>query len=92
MDINLPSNQLLSILIRDRSGVLFEGKAEALSSYNERGLFDILPLHTNFISLIKQEVIIKSTDGEEKRIPLESGVLKVNKNIVEVYLGILHKR
>ena len=83
-------NQLVGIVIRDRDGVLFDGKAESLSSYNETGEFDVLSLHTNFISIISRNITVRLEGGAVKRLPIQTGVMKVNKNNIEVYLGISH--
>lgn len=81
---------ILSVLVRDRSGIVFEGQAEAVSSVNDKGPFDVLPLHANFISLIRQSLTI-SIQGEVRReLEIPGGVLTVKENKVEVYLGILH--
>ena len=85
-----PSQEILQVIVRNRTGVLFEGPAGAVSAYNERGLFDVLPRHSNFISIIRQSLIIRQeTGGDPIRIDLQSGVLKVYKNAVEVYVGIV---
>lgn len=81
---------ILSVLVRDRSGVLFEGKAEAVSSVNDKGPFDVLPLHTNFISLITESLTIHIKEAVAREMEIPGGVLIVKENKVEVYLGILH--
>lgn len=83
------SNILLSVTVRDREGILFQESVEAVSSFNEKGPFDVLPLHANFISLIRNSVMLKITGATSKEITLNSGVLKVKENKVEVYVGIL---
>lgn len=83
------SNTSLSVIVRDREGILFQGNAEAVSSFNEKGPFDVLPLHANFISLIRNSVTLKISNSAPKEIALNSGVLKVKENKVEVYVGIL---
>lgn len=85
----IPTELVLQVSVRDRTGILYEGTAEAVSSYNAKGLFDILPLHANFISLISQSLTIHLAERVRKEIPIESGVLVVAKNRVAVYLGIL---
>ena len=86
----LPRDITFSIVVRNRAGVVYEGEAYALSSYNAKGAFDVLPLHTNFISLIKTSIHIYKKDGVEEELPIDTGVLYVKKNKVEVYLGILY--
>lgn len=89
MQKDTPQNLFLSVLVRDRNGILFDGPASAVSSYNDRGPFDVLPLHENFISLLNKEVVVRAKEGEEKTIAVPSGVLSVRENRVEVYIGIL---
>lgn len=79
----------LSVTVRDREGALFQGEAEAVSSFNETGPFDVLPLHANFISLIRNSITLIIPNSAPKEIALNSGVLKVRENKVEVYVGIL---
>ena len=89
MDRNIQRNEVLSVVVRDRNTLLFQGQIDAVSSFNDKGPFDVLPQHANFISLIKQAVILHIPGKPEKRIEVQSGVLKVRNNNVEVYLGIL---
>ena len=90
MEVGLSKNERLLAVIRDRSTMLFRGYVEAVSSLNDKGPFDVLPRHENFISLIKDFVIMHLSGGQEKRIEIGSGgVLKVKDNNVEIYLGIL---
>ena len=51
-------SQFLKVTVHDRTGVLFTGDAEAVSSRNEKGSFDILSGHEHFISLILNKVEI----------------------------------
>lgn len=77
---------LLTVTVCSREGVLFEGAASSVSSVNDTGPFDILPQHENFVSIIRQKIIIRDTEMHE--VTLKSGVLKVRENRVEVYVGI----
>ena len=80
---------ILSVVVRDRTGLLFEGAATAVSSYNANGLFDVLPLHSNFICIIRNMVVVHTAPSlDPVKIPLEQGVLKVRENKVEVYAGV----
>lgn len=91
MDRNFLANKKLLLIIRDRNNLLFQGEVKAISSFNDKGPFDILPQHANFISIIKKNIVIHVSTKEKKQIELESGILKVRDNNVEVYLGILKK-
>ena len=89
MERNIVKNEKLLVIVRDRNTLIFQGQVEAVSSFNDMGPFDVLPRHANFISLIKQAIILHLMDKTEKRIEVTSGVMKVRENNLEVYLGIL---
>lgn len=82
-----PGNRTISLVIKNKEGVLFEGMARALTSYNERGIFDVLPLHENFISVVRDFIRIYKTDGKVSDMKISTGVLKVLQNKVNIYVG-----
>jgi len=81
----------LSIIVKSRDGIVFEGKAKSVTSNNEKGRFDILPNHANFITIINKELIIERSKAKKEYIDVENGVLKVADNKIEVFLGIKSK-
>ncbi len=81
-------NLSIMVSIKSPEGTFFEGEADALTSVNERGTFDILPLHTNFISLVKQTLIVHRENKKIREINIDSGVLRVLENKVLIFLGI----
>ena len=84
------SQEKLDVLIRDRGGVLYEGKIDSCSSFNDRGPFDVLPLHANFISIIRKSISLRLRGKVVEELPIETGIMALKKNNVEIYLGILH--
>lgn len=80
----------LTVIVRDRSGIVFSGDAQAVSSINEKGPFDILSGHEHFISLIKTSVDIHLPDGK-KSYGLTSGMISVINDEVTILLGVLSK-
>jgi F0F1-type ATP synthase epsilon subunit len=78
----------ITISIRNKQGLIFKDKVKAVSSYNEKGLFDILPEHENFISLIKEKIVIHKNDDQKEEIKIGSGVLRAYENNVNIYVGI----
>jgi F0F1-type ATP synthase epsilon subunit len=66
----------------------FEGQAEAVSSKNRLGKFDILPFHTNFITLIFGSLTVHTPDKKEIKYKFKRGVLEVSENKVNVFLGL----
>ena len=68
--------------------IFFEGKAKAISSKNRLGDFDILPQHTNFISLIFENLTIITEENKKITYQFERGVLETSQNQVKVFLGL----
>lgn len=79
---------LLTVTIKKPGETIFSGTANAVSSVTERGKFDVLPLHANFIALIKEVVTIHQDNQKPTIIPIKTGVIKVKENIVKIILGI----
>jgi len=78
----------LFVTIHDRNGAVFEGNAVSLSSYNQKGKFDVLTEHANFITLIQKEILIVKPDGSQKNVVVGNGVMRVVGNTVDIYLGV----
>ena len=79
----------LQVVITESNGVLmYSNDVRAVSSKNENGVFDILPYHINFISIVRERIVIVELSGEKKEFPIERGLMSVYKNKVEVFLGI----
>jgi F0F1-type ATP synthase epsilon subunit len=66
----------------------FHGKAYSVTTENNLGPFDILPLHANLISLIQKRIVVKTKDGKEVDYQFRNGVMEVSGNVVKVFLGI----
>lgn len=82
-----PGKRTISVTIKNKDGTLFEGVAQALTSYNEKGIFDVLPMHENFISVVRDFIRIHASSGKSQDIKITTGVLKVFQNKVNVYIG-----
>ena len=71
------------------TSVLYAGPALSVTSFNDKGRFDILPLHANFVSIIKKALYIKADNKFSKEILIEQGgVLHCRSNRVRVFVGI----
>ena len=84
---------MLEVEIRSKRGLIFSGKVDAVSSKNETGRFDVLPLHANFITLVNETIVIhKRTFGGTTMIrdefPVQRGVIRVSANKVKIFLSI----
>ncbi|MFC1700406.1 hypothetical protein ACFLZ4_02110 [Patescibacteria group bacterium] len=81
-------DSFINATIKTKEETLFEGAVKTVSSINERGTFDVLPFHTNFITLIRDYVVFNSGTDNEQKFEMEKGVLYVMNNEVNVYVGI----
>lgn len=78
----------LQLIILSPLALMYKGQVLALTLVNEQGKFDILPLHANFITLIKDSITIYESKEKEKTIPIEEGIAKVFENNVNIFVGI----
>ncbi|HUY53476.1 MAG TPA: hypothetical protein VMV24_02805 [Candidatus Dormibacteraeota bacterium] len=78
----------LNVLVYAPFKTYFDGLADSISAKNGKGLFDVLPRHHSFITLLDSGyVIIKSQQGEQ-RIEIGKGLMHVNQNLVTVFLDV----
>ena len=78
---------ILTVAIRNKDRVLYSGQAYAVTSLNDKGPFDILAKHENFISLIKTRIAIHTTSTEKKEIQIKNGILRVYRDKVYAYVN-----
>lgn len=79
----------IHVMVRNRRQLLFDDTVKAVTSVNDTGIFDILPEHSNFISVLKEYIKIHKMDGTEQVIPLRNGVIKVKDSGVKCYIDLL---
>ena len=84
----MATSKLIPLTIHDRTGVIFAADVRGISAYNARGLFDVLPVHANFISVLRKKLVLHKTDGSKEEIHLDSGVIRVLLNRAVVFVGI----
>lgn len=81
-------DNLFHLKIVAKDGILFDGDIKSLTSYNDKGKFDILALHANFISIIYKSIKIVDPKGQAKEMNIEKALLRNRQNNLEIYLGI----
>ena len=59
-----------------------------MGSKNKVGEFDILPEHTNFITLIFNKLVIYTKEQKKIEYEFKRGVLEASDNLVKIFLGI----
>ncbi len=78
----------LHIVIKNRKKTFLDEDALSVTSFNDKGVFDILPYHENFISLIKKMVTVH-TPVRIVQLQFESAVLSVSNDLVNVFVSDL---
>ena len=81
----------LTVKVRNPDTVFFEGEPEAVSSANEKGPFDILPMHENFISLIKDKIIIHISGKDQKELAVKTGVIRAKSNSIQIFYSLMEQ-
>lgn len=84
----MPSAKQLNLRIQSREEEIYNGPIKSLTSKNDKGMFDVLKGHSNFISLVDDLLIIRELDGQTKEISINSGVIKVEGDNIEIYSGV----
>ena len=64
----------------------FKGFVKSLTSYDDSGPFDILPMHENFVTQFKKKLEIVPEEGEKVVYSNSNGVIEVASNIARVFL------
>ncbi|MGD9128891.1 MAG: hypothetical protein PVJ09_00130 [Candidatus Woesebacteria bacterium] len=78
----------IKIKIFSLKGLILEEEVDAISSENEEGVFDVLPQHSNFISIIKNKLILHKNKKKFKEIKLDLGVIRLIANQAKIYLDL----
>lgn len=65
----------------------FAGYTRSFSSVNEKGPFDILPQHENFLSAISGWILLEDDKGVKRQFTVENAVVEASGNLVKVFVG-----
>lgn len=65
----------------------FAGYTRSFSSVNEKGPFDILPSHENFVSAISGQILLEDDKGVKRQFMVENAVVEASDNFVKVFVG-----
>lgn len=85
---DVSQQNVLQVIVRNPDKVIFNGIAQAVSSRNEVGPFDVLPQHENFISLISGKITIWLEKHQKQEIENGSAIMKAKSNKVSIFLGV----
>jgi len=88
MPKDLRTQPLLKLNIRTRIDPPRTSSVYSITTKNSKGNFDILPFHSNFVTMISGDIIVDKELPTEKTIKMEKGILTVVSNTVDVYVGV----
>lgn len=78
----------LQVRIQTPEGLIWEGRAQSVSSQNSAGAFDILPDHANIITLIERQPITIIFSGGQKEFTFEKAIISFRENKLSIYADI----
>lgn len=79
-------NEPLNVKIMNTGKIIWEGTAEAVSSENNDGPFDILSEHANFLTLVKgKPIMIHHTKGSQEFL-FKQAIVYVFSDKVSIYV------
>lgn len=80
--------EMLKVRINSPERLLWEGEALWVSSKNSQGPFDILPFHTNFVTILENETIRINSGDKVTEYKFSRSVIYVHSNNVYIYTNI----
>lgn len=86
--MNNIKNVKFHLKIQSRQDTIFEGDVTSVTSYNDKGRFDVLSLHSNFISLIQKNIVVRDGNKIVQNLDIDIALLRVKENSAEIYIGI----
>ncbi|MDB4516913.1 hypothetical protein N9089_04860 [Crocinitomicaceae bacterium] len=86
---NTKKESVLHVRISAASKEVWEGDAYSVTSENSEGKFDILGLHSNFITLIRNKpIVVNKVEGEKEEFNFKQSVILVTGNFVKVFADV----
>ncbi len=78
----------LQVRIMSSKKDLFSGEAAAVSSVNSLGVFDVLPGHAKFVTVVENEpIVLRFTDKGEREFKFALAIVRVKDNKVDVFVN-----
>lgn len=80
------STHTLQLKVMTPRETLYDGPVRSLSSVNDQGRFDILGQHSRFISVVKDELVVRDEHKKKHIFEIDSGVVHCQDDDVKVYV------
>ena len=83
----MQSKNTITITVMSPSEVVWVGEVQSFSATNSDGLFDVLPDHARFVTLIEpNSLTLHEKNGEDRSFELSKAVLFFQDNIAKIYI------
>ena len=80
---------VLHVFARSRDKEFFKGEAYSVTSLNDKGVFNVLPRHENFVALIYNYLLIDQPEKGKIKIDLAGeAVIRVYRDNVDIFLSL----
>lgn len=76
---------ILTVAINSPEKVIWEGRALSVTSTNSKGVFDVLPHHANFITIIENKPILIQTGTRTLTYTFRMCLMYARDNYVYAY-------
>lgn len=81
--------ELLSVRIVSPKKQVYTGQARSVSSENSGGMFDILPEHANFVTLVENKpIVIIDAGGKKFSFQFGLAIIQASSGRVNIYTDI----
>jgi len=81
-------NEQLTVIARAPFELYYEGPATIVSAKNKVGLFDILPGHADFFSILSPCEVTIDTETDPIRFDVRDGIITVRDNEVMLFVNM----
>ena len=78
----------LQVKIYSPFKVYYSDIADSVTAENDTGVFDVLPGHKNFLSLLNSCDLLIRNGEKEETISITRGIIHVHSNDVKIFLDV----
>ncbi len=81
-----PTLENLLVTVVSPQQILYSGEAKSISSTNSSGVFDLIPEHANFVTIIEDKpIIIRSNKNQRIEFKFPLAIIYITDNTVKIY-------
>ena len=69
-----------------KKNMAYKGIAKSVTAKNSEGTFDILPMHENFVTLVRDTLVVVDKEGIRHDFAIGNATLEATDNSVKVFV------